>query len=269
MHAAAAPGYGAFPGHLTGVAMPVPAEIVTLLRHDVNARNAEGCSALHLASRANLVFLVRDILHHPHVDVNCVDLSGRTALHVACRHGHADVCAQLLAHANVDVNMDDEDGSTPLMEAIRGGSRAAVFTICDQLLKRGADVHAVCPHSNDTPVVMACRKGYVDVCKLLLAAGANVNFVHPLTHNSLLNIAIGYGHNDLAQMLIDRGANVDHMDEDGVALLSTVHPRSVAYDMLQRNGAQERGRLPAELLAMPASSSAEPDAESKVPHVDR
>lgn len=67
-------------------------------------------------------------------DVNAADAEGFTALHMAGRGGHRSLAAALLA-ANASVDAADELGFTPLHEAIMAGQRELV----ELLLNAGAN----------------------------------------------------------------------------------------------------------------------------------
>ena len=62
-----------------------------LAAHPRVYRDADGCSALHLASQWGHPELVRLLCGHPEADLNGVDRDGHSALHLAVECGHADV----------------------------------------------------------------------------------------------------------------------------------------------------------------------------------
>ncbi|MFA8298625.1 MAG: glutaminase A [Hyphomicrobiales bacterium] len=75
-------------------------------------------SLIESASRGDLVELKR--LMASGVDINAKNYDGRTALHLACAEGQTEV-VQFLIENNVEVDIKDRWGHTPLSEAEIGG----------------------------------------------------------------------------------------------------------------------------------------------------
>jgi len=90
------------------------ARIILEARGDVNLRNAQQCTALHLVASGGRAQVVLVLLHHA-ADVTVTEvLRGRTPLHLAASAGARDVCIQLLeAHADVKAGSREAAG-TPL-----------------------------------------------------------------------------------------------------------------------------------------------------------
>src|SRR6185369_8795136 len=64
---------------------------------DVNARDEQGRTALHLAAMDGHEEMVRELIGKQSADVNARDSNGATPLHLAASHGHKQVVATLLA----------------------------------------------------------------------------------------------------------------------------------------------------------------------------
>jgi hypothetical protein len=139
-------------------------EIVGLLleqKADVEAKAADGETALHGAARNGHEAVVRLLLLEKEVDVDVKDNDGITALHRAAWSGHEAV-VRLLLEKGADVDAKDNDGWTALYEAGGNGHEAMVRL----LLEKGADVDA---KDNDgwTALYWAAQSGHEAVVHLL------------------------------------------------------------------------------------------------------
>jgi len=138
-------------------------------RTDVNAREADGTTALHWAVRADdaegVALLVR-----AGANVNAANRYGITPLWLAGTNGNAAVIEALItAGANVDAALPS--GETALLVATRSGSAAAVRV----LLARGADANVTENAYGQTPLMLAAAENHEEVCRLLIQSGARLN----------------------------------------------------------------------------------------------
>ncbi len=113
------------------------AGVQLLLKHKarVDARNAAGESALHLAAAAGHVEIVEALLT-AHADAMARDHAGRSALHAAAAHARSEVIERLLAlrpQARALLTVTDAAGHDPLMLACAApaASPALVARLCD------------------------------------------------------------------------------------------------------------------------------------------
>ena len=76
-----------------------------------------------LAVREGHSSIVEILLKEPGIDVNRKDVNGSTALHLACRYGQVDLVQQLLHHPGslYCLEWKDKWGETPLLTATRKG----------------------------------------------------------------------------------------------------------------------------------------------------
>jgi len=82
---------------------------------DVNRRDRNGRTGLHIACDANQIECVQLLLDYKDIVVNMLDNSGQTPLHTACSSDEGyEVVTLLLTHKDVDVNAVDNYGRTPL-----------------------------------------------------------------------------------------------------------------------------------------------------------
>lgn len=79
---------------------------------DVNARDEDGLTPLHLAALCNYLDIVELLIEHG-ADVNARDNSGMTPLHSGCLHSDPALL-RLLVENGADPDAKDGDGITPL-----------------------------------------------------------------------------------------------------------------------------------------------------------
>jgi ankyrin repeat protein len=71
-------------------------------------------------------------------------------------------------------------------------SYSADFTFLKSALETGADVNCLDPQTSDSPLMIACRNGYIDIIHLCLAFGAK-NDPHPDFGQTALHAAVSEG----------------------------------------------------------------------------
>ena len=177
---------------------------------DVDARDGEGHTPLHLAARridfqpedegelAASVVDVVELLLSAGADIHARDERGRTPLHMV--EVFSEV-AELLLSAGADVNARDEGGWTPLHTA-SSWSDAGVVEV---LLSAGADIHAR-DERGRTPLHMV--EVFSEVAELLLSAGADIN-ARDEGGLTPLHAAAESGASTVADVLIASGADVE------------------------------------------------------------
>jgi ankyrin repeat protein len=102
-----------------------------LVKHgaDVNARNNNNSTPLHLAANAG----VAELLIRHGAEVNVRDKDGFTPLHWAADKGHLDV-ARLLLEMGADPNIIDKENKTPL-DIAREKGHENVARVIEELVK--------------------------------------------------------------------------------------------------------------------------------------
>jgi ankyrin repeat protein len=224
-------------------------------RADVNARQADGVTALHWAAHWNDLETAK-LLTAARANVNATDDYRVTPLSLACLNGSGAMVETLLT-AGADPNQAQATGETPLMRAARSGDlravtallahRALVNTTESQgqtaimwaaaeghaavvkaLLEQGADVRGR-SKAGFTALLFAARAGDLDTVKVLLGAGADVNEALPrvgtplvLASASMVATTTGMrmvvtpsGHESVAVYLLGAGADPNAVDDAG------------------------------------------------------
>jgi ankyrin repeat protein len=93
---------------------------------DVNARNANGDTGLHLAVREGDPDIIRLLLGSARIDINARNAHGRTPLHLAVIDYAYESVFDLVGCDRTDVNAEDKEGWTALRWAARHGRESLV-----------------------------------------------------------------------------------------------------------------------------------------------
>jgi ankyrin repeat protein len=233
-------------------------ELVQLLLDsgsDINARDIEGATPLHLSIRQENMSLVQKMLSHLRRDhstatpgvnhgvsseplplclatsqgsedivrllldhdwnVNEVDAEGRTPLHLAAENGDRPVVRALLDHTDVDLHARDQWESTALHEAAKRGHLAVVKLL---LAEPSIDVNAK-DINHATPLWWATRGNHRHVAARLLAEpNVNINAVGQLegTRSTSLHHAVRRRSNLIIRLLLTKKSlNPNVLDHQG------------------------------------------------------
>uniref|UniRef100_A0A674K9Q4 Ankyrin repeat domain 35 n=1 Tax=Terrapene triunguis TaxID=2587831 RepID=A0A674K9Q4_9SAUR len=154
--------------------------LTILLSHgaEVNEKNDDGSTALHLATIACQPQCVKVLLQHG-ANEDCVDGENRTPLHWAASSGCAS-SVLLLCDQEAFLDVIDNNGRTPLMIAAVGNHP----TICCQLLQRGASGHLT-DKDQKTALILACENSSVESAELLVSSGVDLSVVDRMGHDAL------------------------------------------------------------------------------------
>ena len=222
-------------------------------RADVNARQADGTTALHWAVRLDRLDLA-ELLMLAGADVMAANVFDVTPLSLAAVNGSAGMLAALLG-AGADPNVAMAGSEAVILTAARTGRADAVRT----LIAHGADVN-VAQAAGQTPLMWASAEGHVGTMQALIDAGAAVSartvvpetplrtgLEGPAPHGfTALLFAVRAGHIDAVNVLVDAGADVDDRLPDGmntVALAATNAHWELGVHLVDRgadpNGAEQ------------------------------
>ena len=135
-------------------------------------------------------------------DCNQRDHNGRTALHRAAEQGCLALLFALLISAGANLNATDNQDDTPLLLACKKG----MLEMATMLKDAGAAIN-VANEEGDTPLLAAVAAGNLELVKLLVRAGANLA-ARNKEGNSCLHIAAAKGSNEILRILLHAGAKV-------------------------------------------------------------
>lgn len=65
----------------------------------------------------------------------------------------------------------DDLRTPPIIRLLESGEREPALDALRHLIAEGADVNARCKEDQETPLLMAARRGWVEACRVLCAAG--------------------------------------------------------------------------------------------------
>jgi ankyrin repeat protein len=171
-------------------------------RADVNAREADGTTALYWAAEKNDI-AIGSALIRAGADVKAPSRYGITPLQVACLNGNAGF-VELLLEAGADPNAATPGGETALMTASRTGVADAV----NVLLAHSADPNAKEGLRRQTALMWAAGEGHSEAIKALLERGADLRARSNAGWTALL-FAVREGHIDAVQTLLHAGTDVN------------------------------------------------------------
>lgn len=245
---------GAEAGNLLLGDIPLTPDVVRMLitkGADVNAKNDDGITPLHLADTIDIARLFiengadinakdkdgqtpllyalinedQDIalfLIENGAEINTIGLYGYSPLLLAVQNDFQDI-TRLLIEKGADINIKDDDGLTPLMNAIINNHN----DIARLLIGKGADVN-VKNREGDTPLHLA--KTAV-IAGLLIGKGAVV-----MQRNALGQTPLHVAENaDIARLLAGQGADVNSKIEfTGVTPLHQAKTTGIARLLIEK-----------------------------------
>lgn len=163
--------------------------------------SSRGLDMIHVASRANLITVVEQLLEEG-VSIEEEDDYGSTSLHHASENGHLELTTMLLERgANIEAK--NRGQRTPLECAAANGHNAIVRL----LLRKGAEVNEDTGYTG-TALQAAVKKGKMSLVRCLIENGADVNAASGFS-GSALQAAAHAGDISIVSFLIDKGADLD------------------------------------------------------------
>lgn len=158
------------------------------------------------------------------VPVDARDAEGRSALLVATRANRVEA-ARLLIQRGADVNAKDGIQDSPFLYAGAEGR----LEILRLTLAAGADLASTNRYGG-TALIPAAHHGHVDTVRELLKTKIEIDHVNRLGWTALLEAIIlgdgGPAHTEIVRLLVARGAKLHLADAQGVTPLAHAEQRS-------------------------------------------
>ena len=229
-------------------------EIATALNLDVNAKNAEGKTALELAYEninddevvncaAALILGGGETTNEEYAyfeaavsnrNLNERFEDGQTPLHIAAICNHVSIEKYLLVN-EADNSVQDSSGSSALHEAVRYGN----VDVIKALLDSGANVNAK-DNLGKTPVmIISPKEKSQEIYKLLISYRADLNEKDMFGDTVLHNAIMVNSDAETVSILTNNGADINTRNKEGVTPLHiAVQKDNVAVArLLTENGA--------------------------------
>ena len=151
---------------------------------------------IHAGDLDQAVQLVQD-----GTDVNAREANGTTALHWAVYNNYLPL-VQALIDAGADVNAMNDYGASPVSEAATLGD----YAIMKALLDAGADVNSP-NADNQTALMIVARSSNVDTARLLIERGADIHATENLQGQNAIIFAAAQSQPEMVKLLLEHGAD--------------------------------------------------------------
>ncbi|CAF3512085.1 unnamed protein product [Adineta steineri] len=173
----------------------------------VNAKDNQLLTPLFYACKANCPIIVRTLVDHG-ADCDTQNKHWQTPLHICALSSDASSAAFFISHVR-NVDATDEHGLTALHYACMSGNIEMVKLLIDS----GANVN-LSDRKQNYPLHWASYKGSIEIFKILLDAHVNVNCVNDQGLTPL-HLCIINNHMDCIRKLLDANANINARTHNG------------------------------------------------------
>ena len=184
---------------------------------NINSRDEDGLTPLHIAVRYNNNVEVIKCLIEYGADVRAVTEEGGTLLHLVALNNELSVVKYVLS-LGLDINSTDKDGWTPLQWAVRDNNNVEVIKC---LIEYGADVRAV-TEEGGTLLHLVAGNNELSVVKYVLSLGFDITDRDGLGWTPLHCAAVKNDNVEVIKCLIECGADIRSITQDGKNLLHLV-----------------------------------------------
>lgn len=138
---------------------------------NVNAKNKDGQTALHIAASKDFIEFVHLLLDNELVQTRLSDIKGRMPIHVAAENGHVDIVQLFFEKVHMPINVRTDYGSTVLHLALNSGDLPMIKYL---LGVEGIDIEARTLR-DETPLHCAAQGQQSKAAYLLLAHNVDPN----------------------------------------------------------------------------------------------
>ncbi|XP_067674104.1 ankyrin-2-like [Haliotis asinina] len=159
---------------------------------------------------------IAELLLQRHADPELLDEEGDNCLHLACRGGSTDI-VKLLLDKKMDIDKRGEHARTPLMYASYNGHGDVVRFLLENGANTVPDVSAI--KQKDNCLHLACVKGETEVVRILLDQGGMEVEVIGQSGRTPLMYACRHGWLATAKELVARNAKVNVRDDGNMNCL--------------------------------------------------
>jgi len=172
-----------------------------------DAENDDGGTLLHQAVVLD-VHELANLLTLQEFDVDAKDNNGKTPLHLAAAEGWKDEAIKILLSYGANINAKDNNGETPLHIVARSHDIFSIITI-PFFVSEGADIHAR-DNTGRTPLHSAAQESKFKV-EFLVSQGADIHAKDEDGHTPL-DVAAHHKKTDAMSFLISAGASIHTND---------------------------------------------------------
>eukprot|EP01101_Sappina_pedata_P006415 TRINITY_DN3173_c0_g1_i1.p1 TRINITY_DN3173_c0_g1~~TRINITY_DN3173_c0_g1_i1.p1 ORF type:complete len:578 (+),score=132.52 TRINITY_DN3173_c0_g1_i1:113-1846(+) len=179
---------------------------------DINHRDQQGRTPLHVASQEGLHDMLLVLLSEYNAAVNVQDLLHKTPVHAAAEGAYTN-CLETLIEHGADINVQSLTGSTPLHSA----SEASRLNTARMLIKNSAMLN-VRDAEGFTPLLISTKRGDAEIVRLFLENGANVHIQDSNGFTPLMHACVE-GQEEIVDLLLQYGADPNDRDDNGMSAL--------------------------------------------------
>ncbi|XP_043269006.1 rabankyrin-5 isoform X2 [Venturia canescens] len=168
----------------------------------------DNCTPLHLCCEWGLEQVVQTLVEHG-ANVNARDADGKTPIHIAVQNQHTQIISLLLCHPNIDLSLRDKKGMSPFATALTVRNNKAAEAILERLPTAAEQFD----NKGRNFLHMAIQKNDMESILFLLSIQVDVNSrVQDVTQTPPLHLAVISGNEMLVRSLILAGARINDTD---------------------------------------------------------
>ncbi|KAJ5067902.1 ankyrin repeat protein [Anaeramoeba ignava] len=177
---------------------------------DINARNKENETALHIScSKENSIEIIK-LLIKKGSKINAKNYSEETPLHIACRYQNKylfDV-VKLLVENGADFNIQTLNDGT-VLNLVCGNPRNDSVKVANFLIEKGIEINSI-NYKKETPLHIACyQQKSLEIVKFLIEKGADINSRNG-NEETPLHLACQIENSfEIVKFLVEKGADVN------------------------------------------------------------
>ena len=180
------------------------------------AKNNDGETALHLAAKNGHIDIVEVILAKGRMDINTTNKRQETALHIAARNGHTDIVISL-SSSGVKIDTTNNNGETALHIAAKNDRREVVDALLGLMTEETINIKN---KDGKTALYLAVESESTGTVEEFFRSSTrrgniniNVDASSPPDHRSILRVAVGTGNVEIFNLLLKHGAVLENIND--------------------------------------------------------